>query len=141
MSVKLKRGDKLYRYVVGPFEYTVIGIRENREGISYELLCEPCSHGWKCEILVGPDDKGNLKYICMLNNHDDDDQSHFHNVEGQYFHRTVDAACKNRCDDIVRFNRDNIKRLKSEIERSEEKIKLALTFGGTFDDFKRDFCI
>lgn len=139
-----KKGDTLYRYVCGVIEYEVIGIRDNREGISLELLSKSCGHGWKCEILASPDDKGRLAYVCMLNNRDDDDQSYFHidsKAKRQYFHTTREAAYKNKCDDIIEYNISEIDKLKSRIAVMEDRVQLAREFNGDKDAFQKAFCV
>lgn len=139
--MKYKLGDIVYRYVVGLFKYEIIAIRQNQEGQSLELRALNCTHGWQCEILVAPNDDGLLQYVCMLNNKDGEGQSHWHKVEGQFFHLTQKAALKNKCDHIIQLNREFIADYKRKIELCEAKIETASNFGGDLAEFKKEFCI
>lgn len=75
-----KVGDLLWRYVQtrGVFKYRVHGVRVYENEIQLEVTCESCSHGWKCELLLSEGDHGKLKYVRMLNNDEDNDQSYWH---------------------------------------------------------------
>lgn len=141
----LKKGDKLYRWVSfgGIFEYEVIGARDNREGFSYELICNTCNHGYKCEVLVAFDDQSRLKYVCMLNEDDEEPQNHWH-VDGeraQFFHSSEKDALRNCCDVQVRRLEKDIKEREAIVTRQKERLALYKAFRGNYEEFKKAFCL
>lgn len=119
--MKIKLADRFYRYVdcAGLFEYIVIGIRQYKGGELYELECQACTHGWKCVLLCGLDDRNNLQYIRMLNNDGDRSQSHFHTHSGQFFKNKKEALIDkaNRC---IESNNDRISKIKQKLKYYED---------------------
>ena len=121
----LNLGDKLHRYVplVGYFEYTVIGIRQNERGVQYEVRCDSCSHGWKCELLIAVNDYKKLAYVCMLNNDDEDDQKCFHNDLDYHFFPTLSAAKKDRKSKIIIDQKKRVEDAKAALKRAEDNLR------------------
>ena len=114
----LKIGDKLYRYVEvgGIFTYTIIGLRISEFETAYEARCETCTHGWKCEMVIGnSDDK--LVYRYMINDDEDNRQNYWHNDKTQ-FHQDVNLA------KIDAYNNQN-KYWSEKINKLEEALKIA----------------
>lgn len=130
---KLKIGDKLYRHVVmsGVWEYVVIGLREYKDSTLYEVESQACTHGYKCVLLVAENEKGQFKYVSLVNYDADDDQSYWHN-DKQYntFWRNKGLAHKECYETLLRESKDKIVTVKKQLAYLEEhdaKLTEALT--------------
>lgn len=123
-NTELKIGDRLFRRVElsGIWEYEVIERRETPEGFQYVVRSLACTHGWKCELLIGEDDKGDLRYIRMVNNHEDDDQSYWHNP-GQRFCRTRGQAKVDACKMFEKGAQERVQKAKDSLAAAEKYAK------------------
>ena len=131
----LKLGDKLFRRVEfsGIWEYEVIEVRQTPEGHQYVIKSLACTHGWKCEMLIAEDDRGDLCYICMTNIRDDDDQVYWHKP-GARFCRTKAQAKIDACKLFVQSAKNRVDEAKAQLAAAEknakevdEMMKVALT--------------
>jgi len=120
-NAELKIGDRLFRRVElsGIWEYEVIERRENPEGMQYVVRSLSCTHRWKCELLISEDDKGDLRYVRMTNNHEDDDQSYWHNP-GLRFCRTKSQARVDACKLFVKGAQERVKKAKESLAAAEK---------------------
>lgn len=124
MAINLKLGDKLYRRVAlsGIWEYEVIERRELPEGSLYVVRSNACTHGWKCELLIGEDDFGDLRYLRMTNNDEDDDQSCWHSP-GVRFCMTKAQAKIDACKLFIKEADDRIAKAKEAVIAAEKNRK------------------
>jgi hypothetical protein len=130
MSEKLKIGDLLYRYVWshGSFKYEVIGIRNYKESVLFELKCLECRDHEACEVLViqekSKDEK--YKFVEMINNYDGYDEDihdqtlwHKDNKEGtEFFYRDKKSCC-------AAYGNILIYKSKQRVEKAENELKAA----------------
>ncbi len=140
-------GKKLYRYISGGgmFEYAVFGVHDYDTGTEYAIRCEACTHGYKCELLVGFDDYKKLVFIRMLNHscdEDHEDQRYWHANSSEFFETVHEAniqlyesliaknndklsEARNRVNALVKMNADCEEALKVAIESSKELTETA----------------
>jgi hypothetical protein len=120
----VKLNDVLYRHVPGGgiFKYTVICVRQSERDTQFEVRCETCSHGWKCELLIAQDDEGQLSYVCMLNNDEDDNQAYWHEGKNHFF-LTIDEAKNEAYEWRIRELNDKLKKQKEAVAATEKMIK------------------
>lgn len=130
--MNLKLNQKLYKYSsFYLMEYEVFGILEREDGIYYQIRCESCRHGYKCEVLIKLDDNKNYKYVSMLNEDEDDRQYYWHTTEGQDFfcltkreslNKVLERSIKSLQKEISDL-RDNISQKKERIIEYKEQLK------------------
>lgn len=129
---KLEIGDVLRRYVEGSgiWAYKVIGVRDYQDGTQYDIESQSCSHGWKCQLLVAPDDNGMLSYVHMTNNDDEDNQSYWHTGEFHFFTSLEEAKRegyeyhRNRLKDDLKKAESNVSCIKKRIEEIDDLISV-----------------
>ena len=118
---ELTIGTMLYRYVKcgGVFSYKVIGIRLYDDQTMYELECQSCTHGRKCELLVGgkPD---KLRYITLLN--DDEDTQHYWHTDDTSFHLNKERAQLDLLYSNLSVVQGNISDLEHRLKREKESL-------------------
>ena len=119
--------DVLYRYVSlsGIHKFIVIGVNATKYGTQYVLQDQACKHGWKCEVLCEYD-KNNLRFVKMVNDHEDDSQHHLHTSIGgleYYFKSKIEDVYI----DVIKSNMSHIKQNIGDLERrlkaSKDKLK------------------
>lgn len=119
--IDLKIGENVYRYVPngigngGIWHYSIIERRENPEGMQYVVRSLACSHGWKCELLISEDDNGDLRYVRMVNNDEDDDQRHWHG-HGLRFCLTRDDAKRDAYNDRLKSAKEYTAKCKANLD-------------------------
>jgi len=87
-KLNLKINDTLYKYSSPSLMiYKVFGILEREDGIYYQIRCESCHHGKKCEVLIRVDDQGRLVYVSMLNEDEEDKQYYWHTTDEDDFYQ------------------------------------------------------
>lgn len=124
----MRIGTQLYRYIPlsGIWEYTVIGIHEYEDRKQFAVRSESCTHGWKCELLIAYDDNGRLKYVSMLNNDEEDDQSYWHvddETRPRYFYSTKAEAHLECYTRLEQKYKDKIQQAKTVLAREEKQYK------------------
>ena len=116
-------GDKLYRRVEmsGIWEYEVFAVHDYGTVKQYSVRCAPCNHGWKCELLVAEDNKGNFVYVSMLNNDEDNDQTYWH-TNGPLFRKTKDEAKRDSYLVILRHRKEMLAKAQSALKQAEKDV-------------------
>jgi hypothetical protein len=131
---KLKIGQDLYKYIEDDafntlLEYEVFGILQREEGEYYKIICKSCNHGWSCEVLIKLDDEGKFKYVCMLNDREEDPQYFAHQTTGEceYYYLTRDEAVEVKLIQPLQKEieeiKGNIKCLKEKQQEKENELK------------------
>lgn len=121
-KLKIVIGDKFYRWidVRGVFEYIVKGIRKYENDEQYELECQQCGHGDKCLLLCAIDDYQRLQYIKLLNDDEDNSQSHWHVFSGQ-FYQTKQAAIISKTDRTIAYFNEKIAKAESDLKLMHQR--------------------
>lgn len=136
MKMEIKLGQKLYKYATFYLmEYEVFGILQREEGEYYQVRCNSCKHGTKCEVLLKFNDQQKLIYVSMLNEDEEDKQYYWHvssTISGaeEYYHfskkdaltAVLGRAIKSEEESIKKFE-ENIKRCKETILKHQEYLK------------------
>lgn len=120
---KLKIGDGLFR-VASPLllQYVCTGIRQYATGDLYEVECQSCSHGYKCQVLIGNDDYGRLTAIHMLNNNEENDQRCWHGNDTTFF-TSKDAALLDRANGHIRRAREGVEAAEKGLEARKAELQ------------------
>jgi len=126
-------GTSLWRHIKcgGIHEYKCIGIRQYEKDTFYELEDQACTHGWKCQVLVGGKLDA-LRYISMINDDEDEPQEYWHTDHNFFRLRKEQAEL-----DLIRVNLDIVKknfekaqaifeREKASLAKYEELAKIAI---------------
>ena len=134
-------GTKLYRWITaaGLFSYEVVGKREYKDDVQYEVECQTCSHGWKCLLLVALDDNKKLQYVKMINDDEDDikEQKHFHTHSGE-FHLSKEDALIEYYKNTLKWYKDKINENKATLKSLEEKEKEIINLIKIQEDIKNE---
>ena len=83
---------------IGWLEYKIVGVRETINTIEFEVECQNCNDHNSCKILIAPNDCGNLVYVSMLNNDDEEEYGTDHQYiwhttkEGYSYHKSLKDA-------------------------------------------------
>ena len=121
--ITLKIGDSLFAHVAmkGVFTYNVVGVRTYPETCAYEVECQSCSDHDKCRLLVVQvDNQSKFKYVCMLNDNEDNEQYYWHS-ENEYF--TSMSECKNAAyKKAVDHKRKEITTLELKLEEARKSL-------------------
>lgn len=119
-----KIGDKLFRYVNlgGVFEYVVEGIRSYKEAIELEVKCLSCTHGWKCEILVGQNDYQQIFSIHMLNENEENPQKYWHTNDQFHFWPTKEEAREESLRYFVAQKKDKVAQLEKQLATAQKEL-------------------
>jgi hypothetical protein len=121
---ELKLGDKLYRYVEvgGVFTYTVIALRVTEFETAYEVRCETCTHGWKCEMVIGNSD-GNLVYRFMTNDDEDSNRQNYWHNDRTVFHTDINLAKIDAYKNQNKYWAEKISKLEDALKLAKEERK------------------
>lgn len=118
-------GDILYKYVTlkGIFTYKVIGKREYKDNVQYEVECQQCRDHLPCHVLVTQvDNKPCFQYVSMVDE-DEDYEQYYWNTSVNTF--KTEYYFKSLKDCKIDLGKGNIKNIEKEIEELEEKLKKA----------------
>jgi hypothetical protein len=135
----LNIGDKVYKYLSlhGVMTYEVIGKREYRENIQYELQCKNCKHGYPCELLITLNDNGRYVYVAMLNDDEEDPQYYFH--IGEPFFLAKQEALINKGEVHISEYKLEINKLKTQLSEKEKALKeLEVYVESLYEELKID---
>lgn len=119
---KLSTGDSVFKYLGmnGVGNYKVIGKREYPDNIQYEVECQNCTHGYKCQVLITLDDHGQYKYVAMLNDDEDDSQYYWHNT-GTFFLTSAEAKIAEG-ERWIREHKEKLAKLEEQVQAKKKRI-------------------
>ena len=121
--MNLKINDNLNKYAFpNLLIYKVFGILEREDGTYWQIRCNSCQHGEKCEVLIKKDDNNQLVYVSILNEDEDDKQYYWHTTgENNYYQLSKKSALESVIKRNIKSCKNEIKELQERIESVEKR--------------------
>lgn len=121
--VKLKLNDKLYSYrsLIGIFTYVVLGVRNYKDSVFYEVECEECKGHDRCRLLVSRvDNMDRFKYVSMVDEDEEDEQYYLHSTDEFFMSKN---ECKKAAYEAVKARKEEeIEQMKKDLKRAEDSL-------------------
>jgi len=123
----LKLGSTIYSFNSKILEYKVIEIQyletEKHKEKFFILECTACRGHTACKIATKINNSGNLEYSHMINNYSEDEDSHEHWKNSEYYWHTGDCFFLTRTEARLHVMNKNIAYYNSNIHKAKETIE------------------